>query len=219
MRKRTTNPAWAEAERQALVATLRATDPEAPTLCAGWDTRHVLAHLVQREQDPASSLGDLVVKRKPGEEKYLGQLVESARSPLGYDALARRFSDGPPRWSPLSWAADSISLLEYVVHHEDVRRGSGPVPPRQLPAAELDVIWTRLPLLVRLSYRKSPVGVILARPDQTSQVVKTGSGSVTLTGDPVELALYVTGRRAAASVQVNGNPTDVAAFESWAAEN
>lgn len=210
---------WAETERQSLVQTLRSTDPAAPTLCAGWDVRHVLGHLVQREHLPASSLGDVLVKRRPGEEKYLGQLVEEAKSAEGYEALVRRFQTGPPRWSPLKWGAESISLLEYVIHHEDIRRGAGPVPARELTAEMTDAIWAKLPTMVRLSYRKCPVGVILARPNQTSQVVKTGTGSVVLTGEPVELALYVTGRRSAAQVQVTGTPGDVAAFESWASRN
>lgn len=207
--------AWVETERQALVQTLRALDPEAPTLCEGWDVRHVLAHLVQREHSPASSIGDLVVRREPGQEKYLGQLVDSARSPLGYEALVKRFQAGPPRWSPLKWAAESINLLEYVIHHEDIRRGAGAVAARDLPAEEADAIWAKLPTMVRLSYRTCPVGVTLTRTSVESQVVKTGRGSVVLTGEPVELALYVTGRRAAAQVQVSGTPTDVETFEGW----
>ena len=214
--------AWAETERQSLVQTLRTTDPDGATLCTGWDARHVLAHLVQREQMPASSIGDVIdkqlAKRPPGEEKYLGRLVEGAASPTGYEALVRRFAAGPPRWSPMKWGAERISLLEYVIHHEDIRRGSTPVPARELPAEMADAVWTKLPAMVRLSYRGCPVGVTLARPGGAVQVVKTGTGSVVLTGEPVELALYVTGRRAAASVQVSGTPGDVAAFESWASK-
>ncbi len=133
--------AWAETERQSLVATLRSTDPEAPTLCTGWDTRHVLAHLVQREHSPASSVGDVVVKRPPGQEKYLGRLVDGATSPAGYDALVSRFQAGPPRWSPLKLAVESISLLEYVIHHEDIRRGGpgpGPRSARRHDGRDLD---------------------------------------------------------------------------------
>jgi hypothetical protein len=40
---------------------------------------------------------------------------------------------------------------------------------------------------------------------------------VTLTGDPVELALYTSGRRAAAQVLVSGPPDAVQQFEGWAA--
>jgi uncharacterized protein (TIGR03085 family) len=208
--------AWHETERQALAETFRATDPDAPTLCEGWDARHLLGHLVQREHSPASSLGDLVTRRQPGEEKFLGRLVDGARSPAGYEALIQRFEAGPPRWSPLSWAGESISLVEYVVHHEDLRRGSGARQPRTIPQGQADALWNRLRLLVRLGLRRSPVGVTLAVPDGPRQVVRTGMGSVVLTGEPVELALYVSGRRSAANVQVTGTPEDVASFSSWA---
>jgi uncharacterized protein (TIGR03085 family) len=208
---------WVETERHSLVQTLRATDPEAPTLCVGWDTRHLLAHLVQRENDLAASIGDAVVRREPGQEKYLGRLVDSARSPDGYEALVQRFLMGPPQWSPMRWAGDSLNLVEYVIHHEDVRRGAGSPPPRVLPPDLLEAIWSRLRLFGRLSYRKSPVGVALALPDGRRHPVRLGNETVVLTGEPVELALYVSGRRSAAAVELSGPPESVARFRSWVA--
>ena len=38
-----------------------------------------------------------------------------------------------------------------------------------------------------------------------------------LTGEPVELLLYVSGRREAARVEVSGNPDAVAQFDRWVA--
>jgi uncharacterized protein (TIGR03085 family) len=208
---------WAETERKALAETLSETEPDAPTLCAGWDTRHVLAHLVQREHSPAKSIGDVIVKRKPGEEKHLGKLVDRARTPAGYHALVDRFLAGPARWSPMSWAGDGLNLVEFVIHHEDVRRGSGTASPRVLPADESRAIWGRLGLFGRLSFRRSPVGVTLALPGGASQVAQKGADGVVITADPVELALYVSGRRDAATVEVSGAPARVARFESWLA--
>jgi uncharacterized protein (TIGR03085 family) len=209
--------AWVETERQSLGETLRSTDPAAPTLCVGWDARHLLAHLVQREHSPAASLGDLVVKREPGEERYLGRLADAAASPDGYRALTDRFLAGPPRWSPFHWAGESINLLEYVIHHEDLRRGAGPVPPRSLSDDESRAIWARLGVFGRLSLRKSPVGVRLAVPGGSSQPAHQGPDEVVVTGSPVELALVVSGRRRAASVEVSGTEVGVSAFERWAA--
>src|SRR4030081_1282653 len=37
-------------ERDALVASLRAVGPDAPTLCTGWNARTLLAHLIRRER-------------------------------------------------------------------------------------------------------------------------------------------------------------------------
>jgi len=100
-----------DAERQAFADVFRSTDPDAPTLCEGWTTRHLLAHLVQREQGPPwAAIGDMVGHREPGQEKYMGRLVKAARSDEGYEALVTQFQKGAPRWSPMSWADESLNL-------------------------------------------------------------------------------------------------------------
>lgn len=210
---------WVEKERTALIATLRAADPDAPTLCEGWDVRRLLAHLVQRETDLVGGIGDQLSRPRPGEEKNLTKLAEAAGTHEGYQALIDRFSAGPPRWSPMSWAGESINLVEYVIHHEDVRRaGAAPAEPRPLPAAEVQSIWTKLLLLARLAFARAPVGVILVQPGGPSKVVKKGPTPVTLTGPPVELALYANGRREAAQVVVTGPPEAVGTFTRWLAD-
>jgi len=209
---------WVEKERSALVATLRQADADAPTLCEGWDVRRLLAHLVQREQQFIANVTDGLSRPKPGEEKNLSRLADEARSPEGFQALIDRFSAGPPPWSPMSWAGESINLVEYVIHHEDIRRGgSDPAEPRALPQAETDSIFSRLPLFARVAFARSPVGVQLARPGKPAKVVKNGPTPVQITGEAIELALYVSGRRSAAQVDITGPPEAVAAFEQWVA--
>jgi uncharacterized protein (TIGR03085 family) len=213
---------WARTEKNALVDTLRRAAPEAGTLCEGWSTRRLLAHLVLRAQDQLAAVGDAVRRAEPGQEKYLGRLADGAQTPEGYAGLVDRFVAGPPRWSPLSWATEQVNLIEYVVHHEDVRRG-GPRPaePRALPPAQDRALWKQLPLMARLRFRRSPVPVVLARPEGATSRVGKGTEQqeepVVLTGKPVELALYVTGRRGAARVQVSGPPAAVEAFQAWVA--
>ena len=207
---------WAQTEKKALAATLRRSDPLRATLCTGWDTRRLLAHLVQREQDHLGAALDALGRPAPGQERNLGKLVAGAATPDGYAALVDRFVAGPSRWSPFSWAAEQINLLEYVIHHEDVRRG-GPAasPPRVLPAGQARAVWKQLPLMARLRYRTAPVGVVLAVPGGARATVKGGAPAVTLTGEPVELALHLSGRRTVAHVQVSGPPEAVAAFRAW----
>lgn len=207
---------WVAQEQDALVQTLRSADPDAPTLCDGWDVRRLVAHLVQREQGPVAGIADAIARKPSGQEPGLSRLTDRARSPQGYDRLVDRFVGGAPRWSPMSWGAEKINFVEYVIHHEDVRRG-GPEPaePRDLPPEEQDAVWQQLGLFARLGVRKSPVGVRLATPAGKTRVVKAGAG-VTLTGEPVELALWVTGRRGPARVAVTGSPDAVEAFQSWA---
>ena len=192
---------WIDTEKPALVETLRHADPEAPTLCEGWTTRHLLAHLVQREQNQLANLGDMIVRRPPGQEKYLGRLVEGARTPEGYDALVSRFAAGPVRWSAMNWGAETLNFTEYVIHHEDLRRGGDtPAEPRVLPEEEQRSIWKRVLSITRFVYRRAPVGVTLATPGGDVQQVRKGDPAVVLTGEPAELLLYISGRREAARV-------------------
>jgi len=91
------------------------------------------------------------------------------------------------------------------------------VQPRVLAPEQSRALWARLGLFARLAFRTSPVGVALALPGGSTTVAKKGEPSVTVTGEPVELTLYVTGRRDAAQVEVTGSVADVARYESWLA--
>src|SRR5829696_267223 len=109
----------------------------------------------------------------------------------------------------MSWAADKFNLVEYLIHHEDIRRASAnPVEPRDLPEAEQDAVWQQLGLIAKLGLR-------LATPKGKSRVAKAGDG-VTLTGEPLELALWLSGRRDPAHVAVTGSPEAIDAFQAWA---
>ena len=50
----------AQRERAALVETMRSVGPEAPTLCEGWNTRDLAAHLVIREYRLDAAPGILI---------------------------------------------------------------------------------------------------------------------------------------------------------------
>jgi uncharacterized protein (TIGR03085 family) len=202
-------------EKRALVATLRDADPDADTLCTDWTTRRLLAHLVQREQIQRQQISDMIARKPPGDEPGLNKLVGGASTPTGYQDLISRFEAGPARWTPMSWAGEQLNMFEYVIHHEDIRRGRPePVEPRVLPDGQEAALWKQLRTLGRFSYLRAPVGVVMATPAGLSHVVKKGGG-VTLTGDPVELALYGSGRRDAAHVEVTGTPGAITLFTDW----
>ena len=99
---------------------------------------------------------DQVTTKAPGEERFMRRLVDDAGTPEGYAALVDTFAAGPSRRSLMGRFDEALNLVEYVVHHEDLRRGSGPVPPRELPAAELDEIWRRARPILKRAYRKAP---------------------------------------------------------------
>ncbi|PFG38189.1 uncharacterized protein (TIGR03085 family) [Georgenia soli] len=205
--------AWMEVERAALVETLRAADPDAPTLCEGWTVRDLTAHLVAREHLPLRHALDQLERRAPGQERFQGRLADGARTADGYRALVDRFAAGIPARSPMAWAGDAAHLIEYVVHHEDVRRaGPDPAEPRTLPTDLVRAVWERLAPLARIAYRSSPVGVVMAVPGGPRRVVRRRADAVVVLGDPVELALHALGRERVAEVDVLGRDEVVDRF-------
>jgi uncharacterized protein (TIGR03085 family) len=207
---------WVEGERRSFAADFRAADPNAATLCAGWTTRHLCAHLVQREHAMLRNVWDQVTTKVPGEERFMRRLVDDAGTPDGYAALVDTFAAGPSPHSLMGRFDEALNFLEYIVHHEDLRRGSDPVPPRDLPAAELDEIWRRARPILKRAYRKAPVGVELAAFGGAVIPVRSGPSTVTVAGSPVELLLHAFGRRSAADVRVDGSSDDVNSFTRWA---
>lgn len=205
---------WSEAERQALAATFREVGPGAPTLCEGWRSEDLLAHLVLRETRPWVMALDMAGKPAPGEEPRQSQVAAAARTPGGYAALVDELL-GTDGVRPTRLLGDAANLVEFVVHHEDLRRaGDSPRAPRRLPAAMRDAVWKQLALMGRAAARKSPVGVVLVSTAGPRTVVKRGADSVAVVGDPVDLALFLMGRGERAEVEVQGQPDAVAAFTS-----
>lgn len=182
--------------------------PDVPTLCAGWATRDLAAHLLVRERRPWAAVGVVVT---PLAGMTDAAMRGYARRP--WAELVDLVRHGPPLWSPygLPRMDDLLNGLEYFVHHEDVRRGSpgwAPRPPDQRRDAAL---WNGLVRSSRLMFRHVPVGVVLRRPDGVQHVAKTGARSVTVTGEPAELVLYAFGRDAV-QVELAGDPSDITAL-------
>ena len=201
-----------EAERTDLIATLREAGPDASTLCAGWTTRVLLAHLVRRER----SIVELGARVK------LPVLTGAADAAMhryarshSYDTLLDEFAAGAPFYSPFAFGptAELVNLLEYVIHHEDVRRAAGKVP-RILPDARERAVFTRLSGFAKVSLRRAPGPVELRTPDGRAIRVGRGEPAVTVTGRPVELALVAFGRGRVAEVDYGGDVADVEKFRA-----
>jgi uncharacterized protein (TIGR03085 family) len=201
----------ARTERQELCDLFLEVGPDAPTLCAGWTTRDLAAHLVVRESRPDAAIGILVKPLAGYADTVQGKV---ARRP--WAELVRDVRTGPPLLSPfrLPGAQGIADPFEFAIHHEDVRRAQPGWSPRTLPVAEQDLLWQRLARAGRLLARTSPVGIALRRSDTGEMVVaKAGTPSVTLIGEPLELVLRLYGRRECV-VDVEGAEDAVARFES-----
>jgi uncharacterized protein (TIGR03085 family) len=184
--------------------------PDAPTLCEGWTTADLAAHLVVRERDPRSGPGILLGGRF---EQYTNRLMAKEKA-RGYDAIVARVRSGPP---PIPWRLpglrSALNLQEYFVHHEDVRRANG-MPPRTGIDEVQDALWAALKRAARLQLRKvRGAGVELARPGGESFAAKRGEPSARIVGEPGEIVLFLTGRRGAADVALEGDAAAIAALQ------
>ncbi|POX39911.1 TIGR03085 family protein [Streptomyces sp. Ru73] len=200
----------AKRERLLLADLLESAGPEAPTLCAGWTARDLAAHVVVRERR-ADAAGGLVLKPLASRlERVQG---EYAAKP--YEELIRLIRTGPPKVSPyaLKQVDEAANTVEFFVHAEDVRRAQPDWTPRELSAGFADALWSRIERMARLLGRKSPVGLVLRRPDGRTAVAHRGTPVVTVTGEPGELTLFLFGRQGAAKVELDGDKEAVARLQ------
>ena len=194
-------------ERAELTDLFVAKGPDAPTLCEGWSTLDLAAHLVIRETDPRSGLAILGGDRFATLER---KLMDRARA-QGYEKLVERLRSGPPA---VPWRVPGLRPLlnfnEWFVHHEDVRRANGEGPRTDRPDLD-EALWTNVGRMGRLMLRRvKGTGVALEAPG-FGEVPARGDGpAVRIVGGPQELTLYLSGRRSAARVEISG-PDDARA--------
>lgn len=202
--------------REVLAETLLAAGPDAATLCEGWTTRELAAHLYLREHRPALGVGMVVKKFAAVTERATFETAERAGSPAGYTALVKRFVAGPPALSPMRipMVDRSANLIEYFVHTEDIRRATSRWAPRALDDEYADALWDDLIKRAAIMYRGADVGIVLVRPNGPRHVAKRAPVSVAIVGEPGELIMHAHGRRAQALVTFEGQPDAVALLES-----
>ncbi|WP_190083140.1 TIGR03085 family metal-binding protein [Streptomyces longisporoflavus] len=197
----------AKRERLLLADLLEAEGPDAPTLCEGWNTRDLAAHVVVRERR-ADAAGGLLIKQLASRLERVQ--AEFAAKP--YEELIQLIRTGPPRFSPFSLKQidETSNAVEFYIHTEDVRRARPDWTRRELDPVFSDALWSRLERMARLMGRKAPVGMVLRRPDGQTAVAHRGTPVVTVTGEPSELLLYVYGRQEAADVDLDGEKDAIA---------
>ena len=194
-------------ERAALCDLFEELGPNEPTLCTGWRTRDLAAHLVLREHRLDAAPG-ILLKPFAG---YTKRVQDSyARRP--WRELVDLVRGGPPVWWPTKVPAvdSAVNTIELFVHHEDVRRGQEGWEPREPNAARDAALWTGVRRTSKMTLRRSPVGLVLRRTDGEEIVVRRGPNTVTVAGEPGELLLFATGREAV-RVEFDGEQAAVAA--------
>ena len=83
---------FAKRERLLLADLLATTGPDAQTLCEGWQTRDLAAHVVVRERRPDAAGGILIKQLAPRLERVMAEFAEKP-----YEELIQLIRTGPPR--------------------------------------------------------------------------------------------------------------------------
>lgn len=191
--------AYAKDERRQLADLLLDLGPDEPTLCEGWTTRDLAAHIVVRERRPDTVAAQLVPPLRGH-----GERVRRAKAAQPYPAVVHELRTAP-WWSPLSnpLTDGPVNIGEFFIHHEDCRRARPGWEPRVLDPGEERALWRGTRFSGRIALRR--LGMPVA-------VHATGVGSftvgekpqVTITGPAGELAMFLSGRQRAARVDVTG---------------
>jgi uncharacterized protein (TIGR03085 family) len=186
-------------ERAGLCDAFERLGPDAPTLCEGWVTADLAAHLIVREHRPDSLPGVIIGGPFAG---HTAKLMDAAKA-KGYDNMIARLRTGLPllfRVGPGAFA----NVMENWLHHEDVRRanGEGPRPPDRTTD---DFLWRTLGFSGRMAARKvKPFGLELDAGPGKNRVSRDATPRVVMRGAPGELALYLAGRKSAAQLELDG---------------
>jgi uncharacterized protein (TIGR03085 family) len=198
-----------QAQRQELCDTLTKLGPDAPTLCEGWTTADLAAHLMIREREPLAAAGIAIA----GPFARLNRRRMDAAKASGYERVIDWLRGGPHglwRLRPMI----AVNVMEYFVHHEDARRANG-LEPRQLDADLDSTLWRMLRLGGRRQLRPlRGFGVSGRTPDGREAVLRKGFPEATITGAPAEILLYLMGRKEAARVKLSGSEMAVTALEN-----
>jgi uncharacterized protein (TIGR03085 family) len=171
---------------------MRSVGPDAPTLCGDWTTRDLAAHLVVRERRLDATPGIAVPFLAGYTDKVQRQVAASAE----WDELLDKIASGPPIFSPFKILDPVANMGEMFIHHEDVRRAQTGWEPRPLDDATARALGRGLPIMARLTLAKAPARVSMRTP-QGKHVATVGRGqAITVTGEPPELLLFISGRDA-----------------------
>ena len=199
---------WAAHERTALVDALEELGPDAPTLCEGWATKDMAAHVYVREHRPDAALGVLPLGPLSA---YTERVMASVLRTHGYDELLRRLRQ-PALMVRVAHLDEAINTAEFFIHTEDVRRPSK-LPEREMPEEFERKISGRLRQQGRLSFRRVNARVRLV--PTVGEPSEFGSGSlVEVHGRPSELLLLAFNRKADAKVEYSGEQEAIDALQN-----
>jgi len=191
-----TPPTLAQQERNTLCDLFVERGSDAPTLCEGWLTVDLAAHLVVRERRPDSGPG-LVWPPLAG---YTDKVRRAVRDRTPWEKLVESVRRGPPLL--LRPFDGPMNTVEFFIHVEDVRRAQGGWEPRPISPELADELWARVG--PGGMAKRVPATIVMTSPGRAAKESGTGP-RLTLAGHPGELTMFGAGRQAAAQVEISGD--------------
>lgn len=218
--------------RNQLVSVLLRTGPGQPTLCEGWNTEHMVAHLVLRETRPDIAAGVVIPPLASRTDRKTEELAGQLTDGRSYMEAVEKFGSANAPQRRNETVDYGMNFAEYVIHREDVLRGSP--ASTEMNGAESRIegederIWKTIGSQGKMFAKDYPDGLTVVGTDDDGEpafgsktlrepsassrvsglvqkVVKAPSTGehVTITGTPLEILLYLFGRREAANVQIS----------------
>lgn len=176
------------AELATFLATLTPQQWEAPSLCAGWTVKDVVAHVVSYEDLGAVGLLRRFVKGRIVHANQVGVDEFAARTPQQLlDFLTEHLHPS----GLTAGFGGMIALIDGTVHHQDIRRALG--QPRTIPAQRLTRVLQLVPGNPRLGAGRRIRGLQLRATD----VDWTHGRGPEVVGTGEALLMAMTGRKAA----------------------
>jgi uncharacterized protein (TIGR03085 family) len=191
-------------ERQALCDLFTQLGPDVPTLCQGWRSADLAAHLFVRDHRPDAAPG-MVANLGPL-TAWANRAQHSARDTISWTALVDKVRSGPPALvRPLD---RGMNTIEYFVHHEDLRRAQPGWAPRALAPEDEAELWRRVGFF---KVQHALLGLRPGHRPPASRLEAEGLAPLVLTSKPGpvvkgpagEIVLWLLGRRQAARVEVS----------------
>lgn len=214
----------ARTERAALADLFGELGSDQPTLCEGWNTGELMAHLLIRERRMDALLGVFITPLAGWTAKVS---AEYKKRPWAEQIDLLR--SGPPRYSPFGWGPMDAKAngMEMFIHHEDARRGQPDWQPRVLtPEAQAELIPMLTSSLVIGGLKKKGIPVTArltdgpAGPDRPIVLVPSAElntmeeePGVVVRGGVGEILLWLSGR-SEVRIEFKGEPEEVAAVQA-----
>lgn len=181
----------ARAERVDLATFLAGLEPqqwEAPSLCAGWNVKDVVAHMLSYEGLGVAGLVKRLVKGRIVHANQVGVAEFAALSP---QQLLEFLNEHLNPSGLTAGFGGMIALVDGTVHHQDIRRALG--QPRTIPAERLTRVLQLVPGNPRLGAGRRIRRLKLRATD----IDWTHGRGLEVTGPGEALLMAMTGREAA----------------------